>query len=318
MQNPLSLAARKELGQLALNQSATWDDLISTGTRTGTCSGTSIDEDNGKGTQKGIKQGVQNTDQLIAINPFSSTNIKQGNTINFDIKIDMDSTEKNRKKGKVKTNIEITEPLVFKKKLIQPKFSRRRYLREYNGLHLMPFLLTITGCISVMVIAVAINIGILLPGTQRNYARAENLPSLKQSIATLEPEFHNLIAQQDHLASEAERIWISFPTEPELRQDLNAFLTMLGEDRSLQLINYDILEVPISDDAGAGDTHLSHLNLQMEIKTGFINWMEYRDRLSRNLIGVHVVNETINAPPRQNIVNINTTFHFPYRHHIKE
>ena len=120
MQNPLSLAARKELGQLALNQSATWDDLISTGTRTGTCSGTSIDEDNGKGTQKGIKQGVQNTDQLIAINPFSSTNIKQGNTINFDIKIDMDSTEKNRKKGKVKTNIEITEPLVFKKNLFSP------------------------------------------------------------------------------------------------------------------------------------------------------------------------------------------------------
>jgi hypothetical protein len=322
MRNSLTVAARAELARCALITSAGWDDMCQTQTLN------FADWHNLNDTPKHNEQAEQNNpapqtlelnkpvqpdqknrakpNQLIDINPFSNHNLEQGNWATFDLKLSVEHIDKKHKKEKILKSTDLSIPLTFKKKSIQPRFSRRRYLREYNTLNLMPLLLTLTGFISVLIIAMVINLGILLPGTHQNRAKAENILSLEQTMATLKPEFQALSAEQEQLKNQANQSWMSFPVEGDVRHQLIAFIDMLGEDRSVQLIDYDIITTPAQPE-------LDYLTLNMKIKTGFINWMEYRDLLNSDFMGIRVITETITAPPRQNLVNISTSLHIPFR-----
>lgn len=338
MQNRLTLAAREELARLPHISSTTWNDvfhaksLTPAGWLDSPASSNDTDKDNHMSfvpmndalieqmetensdlltleetkTVEPEKAKPSKPNQLIDINPFTKHNLELGKWVTIDLKSSPDVSTKQTKKQKASKITDLSLPLVFKKKHIQPRFSRRRYLREYNSLNMMPFLLTITSFISVLIIAMVINLGILIPGIKQNRALAENLDALNMTIATLKPEFHLLATEQEQLKAQAHQAWMGFPTENDLRHQMIAFMNIMGEDRSVQLIHYDMTTI-------SGNAGLHHLIIAMEIKTGFINWMEYRDFLNADFTGIRVETETINAPPRQNLVNITARFYIPFR-----
>jgi hypothetical protein len=249
-------------------------------------------------------------DELRQINPYLVDNLATGKWLAYDInkgakQVDIIDNKSAEFDNNIVSDIRHNAPLVFKKKLVQPRFSRRRYLREYNGLRLLPALLSSTGFAAVLITALVINFGILIPKTASNNQIAAAKDDLVQTIATLKPQVQSLSTQHLALQNTLADIKARIPAETETRQYLDEVLDDMNNNRAIRLIQHHIqLETAAEDE-------LSFLVFNLKLETGFITWMEHREKLFQSLIGVKVHQETLTAPPRQSTIIVETQMHIP-------
>lgn len=251
-----------------------------------------------------------NEEGLQHINPYLMDNLATGKWLAFDInkgakQIDIVDNNDEKSNSNISDKARMTSPIVFKKKLVQPRFSRRRYLREYNGLRLLPALINTTGFITVLIMALVINLGILIPKTASNNQIAVSQQDLIHTIQTLKPQLQGLSAQHLALKSALAEIKVKIPLEETIRQQLDHMLSDLNANRAIRLIHHDVTLVTIAED------EIPFLALSLKLETGFITWMEQREALFQSLVGVKVQKETLTAPPRQSTIIVETLIHIP-------
>lgn len=250
---------------------------------------------------------------LDELNPFSSENIRLGRVATLNITPEDSAGSQNEDSGYFSASrdearaAQKAKPVTIKKKMVQPKFSRRRYLREYEGTALLTVVLVMFLFCLVLAGSIMINFGYLIPQTQVNNNQVRQAALLERKIEQLTPRLRELLNQQGTLKASMTASEEKVPSQLIAESALLDFITLLERDKAIRLTNQ---RTESRTEEEQGHTYIA---LELELETTFLRWLSYRETLMESLGGVDFHKELITAPAGRSNVKIFTEIRVPVR-----
>ena len=234
-------------------------------------------------------------------NPFSLVNINRGaasampitpSVQHQDIEEDTSKKKSKRKQPAERTTVN------YKKKLMQSRFSRRRYLREYSGTTILGAIFSFLVLIGFTVGTVVTNVSVLIPQTRINQDAGKQSEAFRNEIDRNQPKLSGLLQRRQDLDQKLNDLTNNFVDVNVIRDDFAAFLNLLDEDPRVEVSEQTIEAI---------DNELPNIqaiNVSFRIQTSFLLWLKYRNQMIRTYDDINVIEETITAPPAISTVNV--------------
>ena len=236
-------------------------------------------------------------------NPFSLVNINRGATSAIPISPGADESMKDQKdniqskKGK-KAQKNERKSVTYKKKLLQSKFSRRRFLRDYSGTNILTVILMFILLIGVSTGTIITNVSVLIPETRINRDAGKQSEAFRNEIARNEPKLSQILKRRAAIDLKVESALQNFVPSNEIRNDFTEFLQMLEDDPRVELSNRTIEAIP--NDL----PNVESIVVSFSVKTSFLLWLKHRNQMIRKFEDIDVIEESIIAPPGVPTVNV--------------
>lgn len=235
-------------------------------------------------------------------NPFSLVNINRGAASGQSISPGMD-TSNDGMDGKIKATQRETSKnerttVTYKKKLQQLKFSRRRFLRDYNGTNILNVIFLFIIFIGSSAGTIVTNVSFLIPQTQMNQEAGQQAVAFRNQIDRDTPKLSGLLNQRKNFQVKVDEALNNFASTTDIRNSFSSFITELDDDPrvevSEQTIDAEENELP----------RVENITVSFKVKTNFLLWLQYRNRFIRNTDEINVIEETITAPAGEVTVDI--------------
>ena len=231
-------------------------------------------------------------------NPFSLVNINRGASSAVAITPSVqhqDVEEPSKRKSRRKQTVE-RATINYKKKLVQSRFSRRRFLRiwqqHYFGRYLQ--LLSLLALLWVIVT----NVSVIIPQTKLNQEAGKQSEAFRNQIDRDQPKLTGLLQRRQSLETKLNNLIESFVTSNQIRDDFTAFLNLLDEDPRVE-VSEQTIEALENELPG-----IEAISVSFRVKTNFLLWLKYRNQMIRTYQDINVIQETITAPPGISTVDI--------------
>ena len=246
------------------------------------------------------------TPEAIA-NPFSLVNIQRGAAMGAvmtkDTTVNQGATSTRRRNQQTAERATVT----YKKKLIQPRFSRRRFLRDYRGTNLLTVILLFMILLGMNIGTTVTNVSVLIPQTAENQRAGAESQTFLQVIERDQPKLSSLLKRRQKMNDEIDMILEDFSTVSQIREDFANFIGSLDENPSVNLISQQISEET------SELPNVSLVTVTLELETSFLLWLRLRNKMVREVTEINISDEVINAPPGVPQINIVVTFSKPGR-----
>ena len=234
-------------------------------------------------------------------NPFSLVNINRGaasgNSISPGISSSNDGASKRRINTKTNAGGERTT-VTYKKKLQQLRFSRRRFLRDYNGTNLLTVIFMFLLVVGFNGGTIFANVSILIPQTKINQDAGKQSVAFRNQIDRDTPKLSGLLNQRKANNERVKQALEAFASTADIRNDFSSFINMLDEDPRVEVSEQSI-------EAEANDLpKVENITVSFKAKTNFLLWLQYRNKFIRRIGEINVLEETIIAPPNVSTVEI--------------
>ena len=244
-------------------------------------------------------------------NPFSLVNINRGaasgNAISTGITSGTsNSTSKRRINSNTKVDGERTT-VSYKKKLQQLRFSRRRFLRDYNGSHILAVIFVFILLVGFNGGTIFANVSVLIPQTKINQDAGKQALAFRNQIERDTPKLSGLLNQRQANNKRVNEALEAFATTTEIRNDFSAFINELDEDPRIEISEQTIV-------AETNDLpKVENITVSFKAKTNFLLWLQFRNKFIRRIGEINVIEETITAPPNVPTVDITIKMSRPGR-----
>ncbi len=244
-------------------------------------------------------------------NPFSLVNINRGAASGNAISTGMasgasDQSSNRRVNANAKVDGERTT-VSYKKKLQQLRFSRRRFLRDYNGSHILAVIFVFFLLIGFNGGTIFANVSVLIPQTKINQDAGKQAAAFRNQIERDTPKLSGLLNQRKANNERVNEALEAFATTTEIRNDFSAFINELDEDPRIE----------ISEQTIAAETNdlpkVENITVSFKAKTNFLLWLQFRNKFIRRIGEINVIEETIIAPPNVPTVDITIKMSRPGR-----
>ncbi|MGC6485947.1 MAG: hypothetical protein ACON4P_09795 [Candidatus Puniceispirillales bacterium] len=241
-------------------------------------------------------------------NPFSLVNIQRGAARGAVMTTTTTTTEQGRSSVQRKGQKQIERATVsYKKKLVQLRFSRRRYLRDYRGTNLLTVILLFIVLLSFNIGTVFTNVSVLIPQTVDNRRAGEESQTFLRQIDRDQPKLAALLSRRQKMNAEVEEVLQDFDTVSEIREDFANFITLLDDNPGINLVSQQINET------GGDLPDVSVVAVSLELETSFLLWLRLRNKMLREIGEINITDEVIIAPPGVPQINISVSFSKPGR-----
>ena len=188
--------------------------------------------------------------------------------------------------------------VTYKKKLQQLKFSRRRFLRDYNGTNILNVIFLFIIFIGSSAGTIVTNVSFLIPQTQMNQEAGQQAVAFRNQIDRDTPKLSGLLNQRKNFQVKVDEALNNFASTTDIRNSFSSFITELDDDPrvevSEQTIDAEENELP----------RVENITVSFKVKTNFLLWLQYRNRFIRNTDEINVIEETITAPAGEVTVDI--------------
>lgn len=241
-------------------------------------------------------------------NPFSLVNIQRGAAMGAVMTADAlaSGPTQSTTSRKGQQNTERTT-VTYKKKLVQLRFSRRRYLRDYRGTNLLTVILLFITLLGFNLGTIITNVSVLLPQTVENRRAGEESQTFLRKIDRDQPKLAALLNRRQKMNAEVETVLQDFDTVSAIREDFANFITALEDSPGINLISQQINEE-------TGELpNVSVVGVSLELETSFLLWLRLRNKMLREIGEINITDEVIIAPPGVPQININVSFSKPGR-----
>ena len=241
------------------------------------------------------------------INPFSLVNIQRGAAMGAVMTKDT-TTNQNATSSTRSGQHQVERSTVsYKKKLLQPRFSRRRFLRDYRGTNLLTVIVLFLIVTGMNIGTIVTNVSVLIPQTVQNQRAGEESQTFLQKIDRDQPKLAALLKRRQKMNQDVEMVLRDFDTVSEIREDFANFITNLEDNPNVNLISQQINE------SGSELPDVSVVGVSLQIETSFLLWLRLRNSMVREVKEVNITDEVIVAPPGVPQINIEVTFSKPGR-----
>ena len=240
-------------------------------------------------------------------NPFSLVNIQRGAAMGAVMTKDTTASQNRASSHRGSQQHLERSTVSYKKKLLQPRFSRRRFLRDYRGTNLLTVILLFLVVTGMNIGTIVTNVSVLIPQTVQNQRAGEESQTFLQKIDRDQPKLAALLKRRQKMNQDVEMVLKDFDTVSKIREDFANFITSLDDNPSVNLISQQINE-------NASELpDVSVVGVSLEIETSFLLWLRLRNNMVRQVKEVNITDEVIIAPPGVPQINIQVTFSKPGR-----
>ena len=244
-------------------------------------------------------------------NPFSLVNINRGAVSGNAISPGITSgASEGSSKRRINANAKIDgerTTVSYKKKLQQLRFSRRRFLRDYSGSHILAVIFLFLLLIGFNAGTIVTNVSVLIPQTKINQDAGKQAVAFRNQIERDTPKLSGLLNQRKANNERVNEALEAFATTTEIRNDFSTFINELDEDPRIE----------ISEQAIAAETNdlpkVENITVSFKAKTNFLLWLQFRNKFIRRIGEINVIEETIIAPPNVPTVDITIKMSRPGR-----
>ena len=94
----------------------------------------------------------------------------------------------------------------YKKKLLQPRFSRRRFLRDYRGTNLLTVIMLFLIVTGMNIGTIITNVSVLIPQTVQNQRAGEESQTFLQKIDRDQPKLAALLKRRQKMNQDVEMV----------------------------------------------------------------------------------------------------------------
>ena len=269
--------------------------------------------DDGKSKSPSL-QGETKPDHASAealANPFSLVNINRGavsgNAISPGITSGSNDGSARRKVNAATGASGERTTVSYKKKLQQLRFSRRRFLREYNGSQILTVIFMFLLLIGFNGGTIFTNVSVLIPQTKINQDAGKQSETFRKQIERDTPKLSGLLNQRKANNERVNQALEAFASTDEIRNDFSAFINELDEDPrvevSEQTINAEANDLP----------KVENITVSFKATTNFLLWLQLRNKFIRRIGEINVIEETIVAPAGVPTVDIRIKMSRPGR-----
>ena len=241
------------------------------------------------------------------INPFSLVNIQRGAAMGAVMTKDTTAAQNTTSSHRNGQSHVERSTVSYKKKLLQPRFSRRRFLRDYRGTNLLTVIMLFLIVTGMNIGTIITNVSVLIPQTVQNQRAGEESQTFLQKIDRDQPKLAALLKRRQKMNQDVEMVLQDFDTVSKIREDFANFITNLEDNPNVNLISQQINE-------NASELpDVSVVGVSLEIETSFLLWLRLRNNMVREVNEVNITDEVIVAPPGVPQINIQVTFSKPGR-----
>lgn len=244
-------------------------------------------------------------------NPFSLVNINRGAVSGNAISPGITSgASDGSSKRRINTNAKIDgerTTVSYKKKLQQLRFSRRRFLRDYNGSQILAVIFMFLLLIGFNGGTIFTNVSVLIPQTKVNQDAGKQAAAFRNQIDRDTPKLSGLLNQRKANNERVNQALEDFATTAEIRNDFSAFINELDEDPRIE-ISEQTIESEKND-----LPKVENITVSFKAKTNFLLWLQFRNKFIRRIGEINVIEETIIAPPNVPTVDITIKMSRPGR-----
>ena len=242
----------------------------------------------------------EHASQEALANPFSLVNINRGATSAVAITPSVqhqDVEETSKRKSRRKQTVE-RATINYKKKLVQSRFSRRRFLREYSSNTILGAIFSFLVLIGFTIGTIVTNVSVIIPQTKLNQEAGKQSEAFRNQIDRDQPKLTGLLQRRQSLEEKLNKLIEEFVTSNQIRDDFTAFLNLLDEDPRVEVSeqNVEVIENELPGIEG--------ISVSFRVKTNFLLWLKYRNQMIRTYQDINVIQETITAPPGISTVDI--------------
>jgi len=205
---------------------------------------------------------------------------------------------KNNKDKDKKDQAEKTKSAAKPKARQQHRFSRRRYLREYNGNTLLSLVLTVALFLLLNAGTIIINTVFLIPETNFNQDIGKQSGNLARQIEEDQPKLARLLKRRLALSRQAEKSFDEFTQLDNIRNTFSRMVQYLNASGGIKLLQHNIQEQ---------DTELQGIRtlvLSLDAETTFLDWMTLRGELTKMSGGADIIEEGFIAPPGKSTLTV--------------
>ena len=200
--------------------------------------------------------------------------------------------KKKNKPPKKKKSIEAS------KKRLQSKFSRRRFMRDYNSNRLLPVLTFVLFIIGLNISIIVANTVFFIPQTEANLNTQKEAKAFIKQIESNTPKLAGLIKRRETINDKVENMLTQFPATKDVRGHFADFINDLDQDPRIEVSEQNIeankSEMPSID----------YVVASFRAKTTFLLWLKYRNKMLREINEINIIEESIKAPPDDSTVDI--------------
>ena len=242
----------------------------------------------------------EHASQEALANPFSLVNINRGASSAVAITPSVqhqDVEEPSKRKSRRKQTVE-RATINYKKKLVQSRFSRRRFLREYSSNTILGAIFSFLVLIGFTVGTIVTNVSVIIPQTKLNQEAGKQSEAFRNQIDRDQPKLTGLLQRRQSLETKLNNLIESFVTSNQIRDDFTAFLNLLDEDPRVE-VSEQTIEALENELPG-----IEAISVSFRVKTKFLLWLKYRNQMIRTYQDINVIQETITAPPGVSTVDI--------------
>ena len=242
----------------------------------------------------------EHASQEALANPFSLVNINRGASSAVAITPSVqhqDVEEPSKRKSRRKQTVE-RATINYKKKLVQSRFSRRRFLREYSSNTILGAIFSFLVLIGFTVGTIVTNVSVIIPQTKLNQEAGKQSEAFRNQIDRDQPKLTGLLQRRQSLETKLNNLIESFVTSNQIRDDFSAFLNLLDKDPRVE-VSEQTIEALENELPG-----IEAISVSFRVKTKFLLWLKYRNQMIRTYQDINVIQETITAPPGVSTVDI--------------
>lgn len=247
---------------------------------------------------------------LIEANPFSLINIKRRATFSIPAYASKVAAEANAQKTPQTTEKIERTTVSYKKKLMQSRFSRRRFLRDYNGTTILSVIATFLLFASVSIGASVGNIAILIPKTRVNKDAGQRAETFRSEITFNEPKLTKLLQRRQSIELKLEKALAAFVDTNQIRDDFSKFISVLEDDPRIEVSGQQIEAIESELE------NIESIVVSFNVRTSFLLWLKYRNEMIRRIGEINVIEERIEAPAGQPTIDIFIKMSRPGRNSI--
>ena len=190
------------------------------------------------------------------------------------------------------------KPIEGSKKRLQSKFSRRRFIRDYNRNRLLPVLAFTFFIIGLNVSIIIANTVFFIPQTEANLNTQKEANAFIKQIESNAPKLSGLIKRRETINDKVENILAQFATTTDVRSHFADFINDLDQDPRIEVSEQSI-------DANKSEMpSIDYVVASFRAKTTFLLWLKYRNEMLREVNEVNIIEESIKAPPDDSTVDI--------------
>jgi flagellar biosynthesis chaperone FliJ len=270
-----------------------------------------IDDEDSPPPQASTAKDEQDSPESLA-NPFSKVNINRRSEAALPGTAGANKTVSDSNPRKEVRQTEQTEraTVSYKKKLMQTRFSRRRFLRDYNGSTILSLIAMFILLIGATVGTFLTNVTILIPKTRVNQDAGQQAETFRSEITFNEPKLAKLLQRRQNIDLKLEKALNTFVDTNQIRNDFSDFIATLEDDPRIEVSGQQIEAIESELE------NIESIIVSFNVKTSFLLWLKYRNKMIREINEINVMEERIKAPPGESTIDIFIKMSRPGRNKI--